>query len=95
MQNSFNEMENFHSRSFEYGDGKQKVRQKISSHLGTMRFLGSIADVYMNRMVDTLVGLATSGEEAPAPDQDELSEAVRRAEDNGSSDDMDQKYPNL
>lgn len=58
MSNPFKEIENQHIQAFYSGPREKRVRSGLGSTLGTVRFLGKIADVYLTRMVDTMVGLA-------------------------------------
>ena len=58
MSNPFKEIENQHIQSFYNGPREKRVRSGLGSTLGTVRFLGKIADVYLTRLVDTMVGLA-------------------------------------
>ena len=59
--NPFKEIENEGVRSFYAEERDQRVRSGINSTLGTVRFLGKIADVYLNRLVDTMVCLTGGG----------------------------------
>lgn len=58
MSNPFKEIESQHIKSFYSGPREKRVRSGLGSTLGTVRFLGKIADIYLTRMVDTMVGLA-------------------------------------
>lgn len=58
MSNPFKEIENQHIQSFYSGPQERRVRTGLGSTLGTVRFLGKIADIYLTRMVDTMVGMA-------------------------------------
>jgi len=63
MKNAFNEMEEDNIRSFYGGSSDRKIRAKINNSLGTMRFLGQIADVYVNHLVKTMTKIAAGTED--------------------------------
>ena len=87
MKNAFNDMEEDHIRSFYKGSSDRKIRSKINSSLGTMRFLGQIADVYVNHLVKTMTELAsnsTEGNEIKRGDIDDSNNRLNKP-----------KYPNL
>lgn len=87
MKNSFNDMQEEHIRSFYNSSSDRKIRTKINSSLGTMRFLGQIADVYVNRLVKTMTKLASNSE---------VSTEVKRGDIDDSNNRLNQtKYPNL
>lgn len=39
------------------GPRQEKIHSGINSTLGTVRFVGRIVDVYLSRMVDTIIGI--------------------------------------
>lgn len=87
MKNSFNDMQEEHIRSFYNNSRDRKIRTKINSSLGTMRFLGQIADVYVSRFVKTMTKLASNSE---------VSTEVKRGDIDDSNNRLNQaKYPNL
>ncbi len=55
-------MEKDNIRSFYSASSDRKIRSKISNSLGTMRFLGQIADVYVNRLVKTMTKMVSGSE---------------------------------
>ena len=68
--NPFKTIEQEGIRSFYSGRSDERVRSGINSTLGTVRFLGKIADVYLTRLVDTMVCLTGGrlGDQDPPPD---------------------------
>ena len=80
--NPFKEIENEGVRSFYADQRDQRVRSGINSTLGTVRFLGKIADVYLTRLVDTMVCLTGGG-------------AVRDEGGGGPDSGLDTRPPNL
>ena len=87
--NPFAALEESHSRNFREGTGHHKVQQGLDSTLGTARMLGSIADVYLNRFVGTVMNMAGSKDNQVKP-----GEGSRRRQ-NGPPKGKDPKYPNL
>jgi hypothetical protein len=83
--NAFDDMEKRNRSFFEDGPDEE-VRRNILSSLGTIRFLGSIADVYLNRMVETVVTMA-GGARGPRDQQDDRTGGSQPPKDSG--------YPNL
>jgi len=63
MKNAFNDMEEDNIRSFYDGSSDLKIRSRINNSLGTMRFLGQIADVYVNQLVKTMTKIAAGTED--------------------------------
>ncbi|PSR12605.1 MAG: hypothetical protein DA408_14680 [Bacteroidetes bacterium] len=91
--NPFEEMEEQQIRTFFTGPVERKVKASLDGTLGTMRFLGSMADVFITRMVDTMAGIA--GKDLARSDD---TNATRGAEGRGTPEIGDQqqtKYPNL
>lgn len=83
MKNAFNDMEDDNIRSFYGGSSDQKIRTNINKNLGGMRFLGQIADVYVNHLVKTMtkiVGGEANGIDRRGAAKDDLNKS---------------KYPNL
>lgn len=89
-QNPFQEMQNEQIRAFFEGPADRKIKARLDGTMGTFRLLGNIADVYLNRFVDTMVGMANG---ANAQDEEEVADQGRLP----ASDDLndDSKYPNL
>ena len=88
--NPFEEMQNEQIRTFFEGPADRKIKQRLDGTMGTFRFLGNIADVYLNRFVDTMVGMANGAsnrDEEEETDQGRLPESREPKED--------RKYPNL
>lgn len=90
-QNPFEEMQDEQIRTFFEGPADRKIKARLDGTMGTFRLLGNIADVYLNRFVDTMVGMANGAgvrdEEAEA-DQGRLPAGEKKSND-------DSKYPNL
>lgn len=96
MKNSFNEMEEANIRSFYNGPSEKKVRRGINGSLGTMRFLGQIADVYVNRMVETMMGMASGPEDEISNNPKTLTRGRDGERSRDDADSLDSsKYPNL
>lgn len=77
--NAFDKMQEQNLETFEKGP-RQQMRNELTGTLGTIRFLGSVADVYLNRMVDTFIGMAgglNPKQEEPNPDDGGRSRSVR------------------
>ena len=89
MKNSFNEMEEANIRSFYAGAGDKKVRKEVNSNFGTIRFLGNIADVYVNRLVETIVEIASG------PQGEHEGEMPTSSRGHQSEHPDNSKYPNL
>lgn len=85
--NPFEEMENKQIQTFFKGPVERKIKSGLNGTLGTVRFLGNIADVYLTHLVDTVVGMASG------PNADDEDGTI------GESDDGSQipepKYPSL
>jgi hypothetical protein len=89
--NPFEEMEEQQIRTFFKGPVERKVKASLDGTLGTMRFLGSMADVFITRMVDTMAGIAGKnlGRSDDATIGNEASGTL------GPGDNKNPKYPNL
>jgi hypothetical protein len=74
FKNPFDEMENDHIQTFFQGSADARIKAKLDNTMGTIRFLSNIADVYLGRLVDTVVGM-TGGDvdNASNPASDEQS----------------------
>ncbi|RME97775.1 MAG: hypothetical protein D6772_09965 [Bacteroidetes bacterium] len=83
--NAFDHMDEQNRRFFDEGPGDE-IRRNILGSLGTIRFLGNVADVYLNRMVETVVSLAGGGR-GPQDRQDERTGSSQEFKNSG--------YPNL
>lgn len=96
MKNSFNEMEEANIRSFYNSPSDRKIRKGVNSSLGTMRFLGHIADVYVNRLVETMVEMASGPDDESKNNFKALPRESKsqRSEDSSKPSDPS-KYPNL
>lgn len=57
FNNPFDEMENNHIQQFFEGPTDARIKAKLDNTMGTIRFLSNIADVYLGRLVDTVVGM--------------------------------------
>lgn len=66
FNNPFDEMEQEHIQTFFQGSADARIKAKLDNTMGTIRFLSNIADVYLGRLVDTVVGM-TGGEVDNAP----------------------------
>lgn len=89
-QNPFEEMQNEQIRTFFEGPADRKIKARLDGTMGTFRLLGNIADVYLNRFVDTMVGMANG---AGARDEETMANQGRLPAEKDSKDDS--KYPNL
>ncbi|MEL6834321.1 MAG: hypothetical protein AAFP77_15105 [Bacteroidota bacterium] len=89
--NPFEEMQNRQIRTFFDEGADRKIKAGLDSRMGTFRLLGSIADVYLNRLVDTMVGMANGA--AETTEQEEQSEQSRLK--SGDHPRTGNKYPNL
>ena len=89
--NPFEEMQDRQIRTFFDGSADRKIKAGLDSRMGTFRLLGNIADVYLNRMVDTMVGMANGA--AESSDQEVKPQPPRLRSDSKSR--RDNKYPNL
>jgi hypothetical protein len=83
--NAFEDMNERNHRFFEDGPNEE-IRRNILSSLGTIRFLGNVADVYLSRMVETVVTMAGGGH-GPRDQKDDRTGSSLPPEDSG--------YPNL
>lgn len=83
--NAFDDMEKRNRSFFEDGPNEE-IRRNILSSLGTILFLGNIADVYLNRMVETVVSMA-GGAQGPQERTDDRTGSSQAPKDSG--------YPNL
>ena len=88
--NPFEEMQNRQIRTFVDGGADRKIKAGLDSRMGTFRLLGNIADVYLNRFVDTMVGMANGVAETP-----EEGEEERPRLKSGDHPRTGNKYPNL
>lgn len=89
-RNPFEELEDHQIRTFFEGPTERKIKSGLDGTLGTARLLGSIADVYLTRLVDTVVGMASGSSE-----RDEESMTTSGRLDPDPSPGRDKKYPNL
>ena len=89
-RNPFEEMEDHQIRNFFEGPTERKIKSGLDGTLGTVRFLGSIADVYLTRFVDTVVGMASANSQ-----RDEESTTSSGRLDPDPTPDRNKKYPNL
>lgn len=89
-RNPFEEMEDHQIRNFFEGPTDRKIKSGLDGTLGTFRFLGSIADVYLTHFVDTVVGMASANSQ-----RDEESTTSSGRLDPGPAPERDKKYPNL
>jgi hypothetical protein len=83
-------MEDHQIRTYFQGESERKIKSGLDGTLGTVRFLGNIADVYLCRLVDTVVGMAKSDgrrQEDPPGSNARLTPEQRPK--------RDKKYPNL
>ncbi|MEZ4985926.1 MAG: hypothetical protein R2795_12970 [Saprospiraceae bacterium] len=87
FSNPFDEMENDGIRSFYDNKVDVRVKSKLDNTMGTIRFLSNIADVYLSKLVDTVVGMTSH--EQPIENTDD--EGINRI----SPPDTDKHYPNL
>ena len=90
--NPFDDMRDKQIRTFFEGPVDRKIKSKLDNTMGTFRLLGNIADVYLNRLVDTMVGMANG---ASRQDQEENVDQGRLPEGEPPVDDKSKKYPNL
>ncbi len=86
--NPFEEMQNRQIRTFFDGDANRKIKAGLDSRMGTFRLLGNIADVYLNRFVDTMVGMANGAVES---EEEEVQARLKSGEQSRTGN----KYPNL
>ena len=56
MNNSFKLLEEEGMQHY-HGPRQKKIESGLSSTLGAVRLVGCIVDVYLSRMVDTIVGI--------------------------------------
>lgn len=89
-RNPFEEMEDHQIRNFFEGPTERKIKSGLDGTLGTARFLGNIADIYLTRFVDTVVGMSSGSRQ-----RDEESRTSSGRLDPDSTPDRDKKYPNL
>lgn len=89
-RNPFEEMEDHQIRTFFEGPADRKIKSGLEGTLGTVRFLGSIADVYLTQFVDTVVGMASGKGQR---DEESMTSSGRLDPD--STPERDKKYPNL
>ena len=89
-KNPFEEMQNKQIRTFFEGPAERKIKAGLDGTMGTFRFLGDIADVYLSRFVDTMVGFANGGSKR---DDENTTNHGRLPE--GDQPPSDSKYPNL
>ncbi|WP_020537316.1 hypothetical protein [Lewinella cohaerens] len=89
-RNPFEEMEDHQIRNFFEGPTDRKIKSGLDGTLGTVRFLGNIADVYLSRFVDTVVGMASANSQ-----RDEESTPSSGRLDPDQTPGRDKKYPNL
>ena len=85
--NPFEEMQHHQIRTYFKGEPERKIKSGLDGTLGTVRFLGNVADVYICRLMDTVVGMARSEERDEA--------ATGRRLDPGKAPNRGTKYPNL
>lgn len=89
-RNPFEEMEDHQIRNFFEGPTDRKIKSGLDGTLGTVRFLGNIADVYLSRFVDTVVGMASTNNQR---DEESAPSSGRLDPDQAAG--RDKKYPNL
>lgn len=89
-RNPFEEMEDHQIQTFFQGRAEKKIKSGLDGTLGTVRFLGNVADVYLCRLVDTVVGLANKDN----PREDETMDSTGRLIPEQKPK-RDEKYPNL
>ena len=89
--NPFEEMQSRQIRTFFDGNADRKIKAGLDSRMGTFRLLGNIADVYLNRLVDTMVGMANGAAES----SDQEIEPGQQRLSSGDTPRRDNKYPNL
>lgn len=89
-RNPFEELEDHQIRNFFEGPTDRKIKSGLDGTLGTVRLLGSIADIYLTRFVDTVVGLANGSEQ-----RDEETGTSSGRLDPEPTPERDKKYPNL
>lgn len=90
--NPFEEMQNKQIRTFFHGEADRKIKAGLDVKMGTYRLLGNIADVYLNRFVDTMMGMANG---AKAPTEDREPEQQQQRLKSGDNPRTNNKYPNL
>ena len=90
--NPFEEMQDEQIRTFFNGPVDRKIKAGIDGTMGTFRFLGNIADVYLTRFVDTMVGMANGVSER---DEEDTSGHGRLPQSNANEPNKEKKYPNL
>lgn len=88
--NPFEEMQNEQIRTFFDGPADRKIKAGLDGTMGTFRLLGNIADMYLTRFVDTMVGMANG-----ANDRDEETPTDQSRLPGGEQPNKDKKYPNL
>ena len=91
-RNPFEEMEDHQIRNFFEGPTDRKIKSGLDGTLGTVRFLGSIADVYLSRFVDTVVCMASANSQR---DEEEETRPSSGRLNPDQAPDRDKKYPNL
>lgn len=91
-RNPFEEMEDHQIQTFFQGRAEKKIKSGLDGTLGTVRFLGSIADVYLCRLVDTVVGLANADDQREENTANSNSRQRLIPENKPK---RDKKYPNL
>ena len=89
-RNPFEEMEDHQIRNFFEGPTDRKIKSGLDGTLGTVRFLGSIADVYLTHFVDTVVGMANGSSQR---DEESITSGGRLNPDEEPA--REKKYPNL
>ncbi len=63
--NSFKDLEDEGIRAYQ-SVARERVRRRLEGTMGTFRFIGQIVDIYLPRMVDTVIAMAGPTEELPA-----------------------------
>ena len=89
--NPFEEMQDKQIKTFFEGTTDRKIKANLDGTMGTFRFLGNIADIYLNRFVDTMVGMANG---ANVRDEDPAAGQSRLPGEGLPSEKKKNKYPN-
>lgn len=75
FSNPFDEMEEARIQTFFHSHADERIKAKLDNTMGTIRFISNIADVYLSRLVDTVVGI-TGGDIDASADASELSKRM-------------------
>ena len=62
--NSFKDLEAEGIRAYQAVAG-ERVRRRLEGTMGTFRFIGQIVDIYLPRMVDTVIAMTGPTDEPP------------------------------